>query len=102
MIRRPPRSTLFPYTTLFRSYAGDAANSGSISVTLSQGINAAPPSSISNPNIAKPQPLSHGFHYNLLGARIDWTFIPNSGIQSNGSAWNAASAPDEGPAAMSQ
>src|SRR3712207_8891188 len=26
MIRRPPRSTLFPYTTLFRSYAGvDAA-----------------------------------------------------------------------------
>src|SRR3712207_8362812 len=24
MIRRPPRSTLFPYTTLFRSKAGDA------------------------------------------------------------------------------
>src|SRR5690606_41435619 len=23
MIRRPPRSTLFPYTTLFRSYAND-------------------------------------------------------------------------------
>src|SRR2546422_3661094 len=23
MIRRPPRSTLFPYTTLFRSNAGD-------------------------------------------------------------------------------
>src|SRR5438105_12460587 len=23
MIRRPPRSTLFPYTTLFRSVAGD-------------------------------------------------------------------------------
>src|SRR5258708_26495571 len=28
MIRRPPRSTLFPYTTLFRSHrAGDAATS---------------------------------------------------------------------------
>src|SRR2546430_10081254 len=33
MIRRPPRSTLFPYTTLFRSfravkvYMGDTANS---------------------------------------------------------------------------
>src|ERR1051326_7194044 len=27
MIRRPPRSTLFPYTTLFRSlYAGEIAN----------------------------------------------------------------------------
>src|SRR3712207_7538424 len=24
MIRRPPRSTLFPYTTLFRSHHGDA------------------------------------------------------------------------------
>src|SRR3712207_7433715 len=23
MIRRPPRSTLFPYTTLFRSFGGD-------------------------------------------------------------------------------
>src|SRR5258708_15665488 len=26
MIRRPPRSTLFPYTTLFRSHLGVAAN----------------------------------------------------------------------------
>src|SRR5256885_16403698 len=25
MIRRPPRSTLFPYTTLFRSYFNDTA-----------------------------------------------------------------------------
>src|SRR3712207_7149624 len=25
MIRRPPRSTLFPYTTLFRSRAGDSS-----------------------------------------------------------------------------
>src|SRR2546430_10222355 len=25
MIRRPPRSTLFPYTTLFRSYSGNPA-----------------------------------------------------------------------------
>src|SRR3712207_7226249 len=30
MIRRPPRSTLFPYTTLFRSYLppGDCRHSG--------------------------------------------------------------------------
>src|SRR3989442_10030405 len=26
MIRRPPRSTLFPYTTLFRSHRRDAAS----------------------------------------------------------------------------
>src|SRR2546422_6229924 len=28
MIRRPPRSTLFPYTTLFRSLEQSAAHSG--------------------------------------------------------------------------
>src|SRR2546427_7037045 len=28
MIRRPPRSTLFPYTTLFRSHAGNAHDMG--------------------------------------------------------------------------
>src|SRR2546430_11742057 len=36
MIRRPPRSTLFPYTTLFRSH-GRAAHAG---VNLSGGLNA--------------------------------------------------------------
>src|SRR5687767_15424402 len=29
MIRRPPRSTLFPYTTLFRSYHRPGAGGGS-------------------------------------------------------------------------
>src|SRR5258707_5513145 len=35
MIRRPPRSTLFPYTTLFRSaFAGEKASAGySIDIT---------------------------------------------------------------------
>src|SRR2546422_10579764 len=28
MIRRPPRSTLFPYTTLFRSWCGDLQRAG--------------------------------------------------------------------------
>src|SRR5690349_22195453 len=28
MVRRPPRSTLFPYTTLFRSHRPDATRSG--------------------------------------------------------------------------
>src|SRR3712207_9501887 len=32
MIRRPPRSTLFPYTTLFRSVLG--IMSGSIAITM--------------------------------------------------------------------
>src|SRR3712207_8399521 len=32
MIRRPPRSTLFPYTTLFRSLRGLLAEGGSVMV----------------------------------------------------------------------
>src|SRR3712207_6082732 len=34
MIRRPPRSTLFPYTTLFRSTASSLANKESRSIIL--------------------------------------------------------------------
>src|SRR3712207_8539503 len=36
MIRRPPRSTLFPYTTLFRS-AEDVAESGSVAMPADSG-----------------------------------------------------------------
>src|SRR5256885_9246589 len=35
MIRRPPRSTLFPYTTLFRSAAPNSASPGSAVSTMS-------------------------------------------------------------------
>src|SRR5260370_18254392 len=34
MIRRPPRSTLFPYTTLFRSLSSCAISSACCTVTL--------------------------------------------------------------------
>src|SRR5438093_2012353 len=34
MIRRPPRSTLFPYTTLFRSCRSTACSAVSTSITL--------------------------------------------------------------------
>src|SRR2546425_6318289 len=34
MIRRPPRSTLFPYTTLFRSVPSQARRSSRIEVTV--------------------------------------------------------------------
>src|SRR2546429_1187329 len=36
MIRRPPRSTLFPYTTLFRSDSGTVAPSGGTFITGAQ------------------------------------------------------------------
>src|SRR5258705_10262043 len=38
MIRRPPRSTLFPYTTLFRSSAGVLAGTGEDDSDRAQGI----------------------------------------------------------------
>src|SRR5260370_16080543 len=38
MIRRPPRSTLFPYTTLFRSHRGIAARQFLRSFVLADGI----------------------------------------------------------------
>src|SRR5258706_6852321 len=37
MIRRPPRSTLFPYTTLFRSCPQEAAEGGSTFVRFKAG-----------------------------------------------------------------
>src|SRR3989441_12283807 len=38
MIRRPPRSTLFPYTTLFRSRKGEAVNAASLHTSGRQVI----------------------------------------------------------------
>src|SRR6476620_11962514 len=38
MIRRPPRSTLFPYTTLFRSYVKPGSDQGQTRVRLGQAF----------------------------------------------------------------
>src|SRR5258707_2889505 len=38
MIRRPPRSTLFPYTTLFRSGDAHGRTPGSLSVVLNDPV----------------------------------------------------------------
>src|SRR5256885_5382228 len=38
MIRRPPRSTLFPYTALFRSNPGGATLSGTLLVAAVGGV----------------------------------------------------------------
>src|SRR2546430_13385684 len=37
MIRRPPRSTLFPYTTLFRSRYGEQLVLNTVSFTIAAG-----------------------------------------------------------------
>src|SRR3989442_2248248 len=38
MIRRPPRSTLFPYTTLFRSVAAPVTNPGTVADLAVTGV----------------------------------------------------------------
>src|SRR2546422_2808730 len=58
MIRRPPRSTLFPYTTLFRSPDPETnvPNLPLVSLTLAPGVTAAHSvnrgDSFSTPNVA--------------------------------------------------
>src|SRR5256885_10886598 len=41
MIRRPPRSTLFPYTTLFRSALLQRADDAAPALVLLEGVDAA-------------------------------------------------------------
>src|SRR2546422_8956804 len=50
MIRRPPRSTLFPYTTLFRSLERDDSQSPQKNLSAPTRAGAAPPK---NPRRAK-------------------------------------------------
>src|SRR5258708_24706322 len=38
MIRRPPRSTLFPYTTLFRSHGPDRNGVGAVARRQNRGV----------------------------------------------------------------
>src|SRR2546430_9252262 len=50
MIRRPPRSTLFPYTTLFRSTSGSIFDAGKLRQQLAEiEKQAADPNLWSNP-----------------------------------------------------
>ena len=44
MIRRPPRSTLFPYTTLFRSFDGQLTGEDVIQITIQADPVDVPPS----------------------------------------------------------
>src|SRR5438034_2010118 len=56
MIRPPPRSTLFPYTTLFRSYPDDTIHAFTSSQRRSNGMSTGQTSS------QAPQPVhSHEF-----------------------------------------
>src|SRR3712207_7055569 len=52
MIRRPPRSTLFPYTTLFRSWPGPGTGSGTVSyLRLATGPNSCRTTACMGPSV---------------------------------------------------
>jgi hypothetical protein len=53
----------------------------------------APPSALANGSFELPA-LSGGYQYNPSATGIGWIFTSSSGIQGNGGAWGAASAPD--------
>src|SRR2546430_10458897 len=72
MIRRPPRSTLFPYTTLFRSVArAVAAGAGELAVGLLAGL-------------LEAEVLLHGLGQGLAGigihGRVMRLVVPAAGI----------------------
>ena len=52
-----------------------------------------PPSSLVNASFEIPA-LGASYQYNPSAAGIGWTFTGSSGIQGNGSAWDAAPAPN--------
>src|SRR5256885_10984119 len=60
MIRRPPRSTLFPYTTLFRSLVGRPHQRAH-----------AEPGAVEAPRAAREQQLEGGGHRRLAGRRSE-------------------------------
>src|SRR3712207_8894061 len=63
MIRRPPRSTLFPYTTLFRSQPGGFRHHGHSPSLQGQGLGGGPLPS---------HPLVHqGTQQFVLGSHVD-------------------------------
>src|SRR2546422_6328544 len=57
MIRRPPRSTLFPYTTLFRSAVSPRSVSGRVVATVRKGLG--PPSTRSEEHTSELQSRLH-------------------------------------------
>src|SRR5260370_1952408 len=90
MIRRPPRSTLFPYTTLFRSYyvnfAGVDDDGDSIAYSLTAPLNTIKRSSRSEEHTSELQS-----HLNLV-CRLLLEKKKNNNIQCISLPWQRVSA----------
>src|SRR2546430_12814824 len=69
MIRRPPRSTLFPYTTLFRSLAREICAQPQQPVGLRRAPQLDRPEQVAQPVEALPGPSAAGIRLTLRIAR---------------------------------
>jgi hypothetical protein len=75
---------IYPLTFTATNAAGSTNQSFALTVVAA---------SLSNASFEAP-PLGNGFQYGPSGAGVGWTFYASAGIQGNGSAWEAAPAPD--------
>src|SRR3712207_7886913 len=74
MIRRPPRSTLFPYTTLFRSGAASAqapAAEPKISAIVVYGNDACPPSTDDTIVVCARKPEGERYRIDRKSTRLN-------------------------------
>src|SRR3712207_6880269 len=72
MIRRPPRSTLFPYTTLFRSLGFRVE----ISRRSSKEVYQLGMETIPSESVCYPAKLVHGHIMDLIEKNVDTIFYP--------------------------
>jgi uncharacterized protein YqjF (DUF2071 family) len=87
--------------TIVATYGGDGSNAASASAPLTQVVNSGVSSSLLNGGFEIPA-LGSGYQYSPSAAGVGWTFSGGSGIEGNGSAFGAASAPDGTQAAFIQ
>src|SRR2546426_6503735 len=73
MIRRPPRSTLFPYTTLFRSHSPRRSASELVPEELHQAVG-------SHPDLLQRVPVPHRDRAVLRGLAVDRDAERRSGL----------------------
>ena len=83
------------------TFAGSSTSDKSTFIDSVALTTTSPPSSLVNPGFEAPA-LGASYQYAPTAAGVGWSFANGSGIQGNGSAWGAASAPEGSQTAFIQ